>query len=231
MKTVGDEDDDEDEIEDIVDVQDDQNEDVGLTAVHEEEQPKVVDSLELKAEAERVAPRLLIRIPTAKSDWRTHFSQMSQHHQNISTIMQELSPILAKVGADVTKAIELIETREKNLNSRLELSVIEYSRHAKQLEAVETRHKSRVAETDALQAELTETTQKLTKVREDLKSRQSEMSDNSPLMKLKNAISKIKEEIKGLELRSSVLQRSLTQAWLDTPEDFDEEMDLTDDSL
>ena len=221
VETVGEDDEDEDGIiDDAVDVHsdDDDNEITNTYDVGVEGGAKVIDSLELKAEAERVAARLQIRIPAAKSDWRSHFQQMSQHQTRINEIMQQLSPILSKVGADVTRAIQAIQTREKTLNSRFETSISEYSSRASSLATVEARHRARVAEVNALQTELNSVISRLNNTKSTLDEKQKEVSDNSPLMKMKQAITNLKEEIKALELRSSILQRSLTQTWLDNKE-------------
>lgn len=225
IETVGEEDEDDDGIiDDAIDVQEDgdDGEDFRTIDYGNDLQTKVIDSLELKAEAERVAPRLQIRIPAAKSDWRSHFMQMNQHHVRINELMTQLAPILAKVGADVTKAIELIETREKTLNSRFESSVSEYSTRASSLASVEAKHRERVQEVNNLQNELNTVISKLTNTKENLDEKQKEVSDNSPLMKMKTAITKLRDEIKGLEIRSAILQRSLTQSWLDEKELTDE---------
>ncbi|KAK8866999.1 Intraflagellar transport protein 57 [Tritrichomonas musculus] len=222
VETVGDDDEDDDGIiDDAVDIASDDEIDAGAGNTYEignEGGQKVIDSLELKAEAERVAARLQIRIPAAKSDWRSHFQQMSQHQSRINEIMSQLTPILSKVGADVNRAIQAIQTREKTLNSRFETSVSEYASRASELATVEARHRARVAEVNALQTELNSVIEKLSSTKEILDEKQKEVSDNSPLMKMKQAISKLKEEIKALELRSSILQRSLTQTWLDDKE-------------
>lgn len=215
MKTVG-ESDDEGVVDDAIDVQGDDDDEVELVQnVDFSNETKVIDSLELKAEAERVAPRLQIRIPAAKSDWRTHFGQMTQHHSRINELMGQLTPILSKVGADVTRAIQAIQTREKNLNSRFETSVSDYAARAAQLAEIEEKHKKRVEEVNNMQTELMNVIDKLEKTKNSLKERQAEASDNSPLMKIKTAIAKLKEDNKGLELQSAILQRSLTQSWME----------------
>lgn len=218
VETVGggDDDDDGDDgiIDDAIDVESDSDDgEANMVDITADAGPKVIDSLDLKAEAERVAPRLQIRIPAAKSDWRTHFSQMNQHHTTIVDCMNQLAPILSKIGGDVTKAIQAIQTREKTLNSRFETSISDYADRASKLAAVEERHKARVAEVNKLQAELNDVIGKLGMTKENLDEKQKEVSDNSPLMKIKGAISKLREQIKALELRSSILQRSLTQTW------------------
>lgn len=224
VETRGDDEDEDDIVDDAVDVQedDDKEGDTQVIDFGNDAQTKVIDSLELKAEAERVAPRLQIRIPAEKSDWRTHFMQMNQHQKTITDIMTQISPILSKVGADVTKAIDAIENREKMLNNRFQTSVMQYADKAKSLEGVEKKHRERVDAVNALQAELTTVIDKLNTTKQNLDEKQKEVSDNSPLMNIKTATSKLRDEIKALELRSAILQRSLTQTWLEEKEILDE---------
>jgi estrogen-related receptor beta like 1 len=213
VETVGDDDD--GIVEEAIDVQSD-GEDDGMTVDYAADAgQKVIDSMDLKAEATRVAPSLQIRIPAAKNDWRTHFSQMTQHQTTILDCMSQLTPILSKIGADVTKAIQAIQTRERTLNARFQTSISDYAERASKLAVVETRHASRKAEVDALQADLNEVVGRLGSVKENLTEKQKEVSDNSPLMKIRTAITKMREQIKALELRSSILQRSLMQTWQD----------------
>lgn len=211
------EDDDDDIVDDVVDVQEDEDKenDAIITDFGNDAQSKVIDSLELKAEAERVAPRLQIRIPAEKSDWRTHFSQMNTHQKTITDIMTQLSPILTKVGADVTKAIDAIENREKMLNNRFQTSVVDYAERARQLETVEKKYHERVTTVNNLKSTLNDVIDKLNNTKQNLDEKQKEVSDNSPLMNIKTALAKLKEDIKQLELRSAILQRSLSQAWLE----------------
>jgi estrogen-related receptor beta like 1 len=217
IETVGTEED-EGLVDDTIDVQDDDDEDILTVSGYDQVADKVVDSLELKKEAERVGSRLQIHIPEAKSDWRSHFSMMTQHHQKITELMKQLTPILSKVGADVGRAIEAIRNREKGLNNRFDTSVSDYSARAVQLEKVEASYQERVSEVNKLQNELNEIVGKLGQTKDHLNDKQRVASDNSPLLKIRTAIVQLKEEIKGLELQSAILQRSLTQTWLDERE-------------
>jgi estrogen-related receptor beta like 1 len=214
MEVVGGEDDD-GIVDDAANV-DDPDEDDFVTIVGFDDGPeKVVDSLELQKEAERVASRLQIRIPAAKSDWRSHFSMMTSHHQKINELMAQLAPILAKVGADVTRAIESIQTREKSLNTRFQDTISDYATRAASLEQVEKQYKERTATVGKLQNELNGIVGKLEKMKDNLNDKQRSASDTTPLTKIRSAIVQLKEEVKKLEIQSAILQRSLTQTWLE----------------
>jgi hypothetical protein len=91
IETVGGGADDEGVVDDAVDVDEPDDSDT-VGGFESGSASTVVDSLELKKEAERVAPRLQIRIPAAKNDWRAHFSMMTQHHHKISELTAQLAP-------------------------------------------------------------------------------------------------------------------------------------------
>jgi peptidoglycan hydrolase CwlO-like protein len=114
----------------------------------------VVDSLELRKEAERVAPRLQIRIPAAKNDGPSHFSIMNQRHQ--------LAPIR-------TRAIDSIQTREKSPKSTFSSQV---SDCAADLEQTEKQCPEGTETVGKLQAELNDVVVKLTRTEGDLNDQQ-----------------------------------------------------------
>lgn len=223
-------DDEDDVMEDFGELQE-ENEDHEIF-VYQETEAKVIDSLELKTEAERVSTKLEIRISATKTDWRGHFASMNQHRQKMDQIMVKLSPILLKVGADISKAIEAIETRENNLNSKFDSSVQDYSRKAGGLVGIEEKYKQRLAEVNALEAEMKLTVEKLKTTQEKLKDAQDDVADNSPIKLMKNAIATLRKEINSLELRSAILQRSLSQAWLEESlmDGNEHDEDMEDDS-
>jgi hypothetical protein len=75
-----------------------------------------------------------------RSDWRSHFAMMGKHHSKITELMAQLAqlaPTLAKVGADVTRAVESIQTREKALNTGFQTTIAEYAARNASLEQIE----------------------------------------------------------------------------------------------
>jgi uncharacterized protein (DUF342 family) len=140
---------------------------------------------------------------------------MGQHRQKITELMAQLAPILAKVGADVTRAVESVQTRENALNTRFQGTISEYAAYAASFEQVEVQYQERTAAVGKLQSELKDIVGKLAKTKDYLQEKQRPASDNSPLTKIRGAIVQLKREFKKLELQSAILQRSLTQAWLE----------------
>jgi hypothetical protein len=114
---------------------------------------KVINSMDLKVEAKTVVPSLQIWISAAKNNWQTPFSKMMQHQTTILDCMNLLAPILSKVRADVTKAIQTRQTRKETLNARFQTSISDYAERASKLMVVGARHTPRKPEVDALPAE------------------------------------------------------------------------------
>jgi hypothetical protein len=108
--------------------------------------------MDLKVEATRVAPSLQIWISAAKNDWWTPFSQMMQHQTTILNCMNLLAPILSKVRADLTKAIQTKHTRKETLNAQFQISISDYAESISKFAVVEAWHAPRKAEVDALPA-------------------------------------------------------------------------------
>jgi chromosome segregation ATPase len=125
---------------------------------------------------------------------------MGQHHQKTTELMAQLAPILAKVGADVTHAVESIQTREKALNTRFQATISEYAARAASLEQIEKQYQKRTAISGKLQNKLNEVVGKLSKTKDHLQDKQRSASDNSRLTKSRSAIVQLKEEVKNLEL-------------------------------
>jgi estrogen-related receptor beta like 1 len=122
---------------------------------------------------------------------------------------------LREVCADVTHAVESIQTREKALSTRFQATISEYAARAASLEQIEKQYQEPTAIVGKLQNELNKGVGKLAKTKDHLLDKRHSASDNSPLTKIRSAIVQLKAEVKRLELQSAILQRSLTQTWLE----------------
>jgi predicted glycosyltransferase len=137
---------------------------------------------------------------------------MGQHHQKITELMAQiaqlaqLAQILAKVDADVTRAVESIQTPEKALNTRFQATISEYAARAASLELIEKQYQEPTAIVGKLQNKLNEVVGKLAMTKDHLQDKQHSASDNSPLTKSRSPIVQLKEEVKKLALQSATMQ-------------------------
>jgi uncharacterized protein YdiU (UPF0061 family) len=128
---------------------------------------------------------------------------MTEHHTLILDCKNHLALVLSKIWADLTKAIQTISTKEKTLSARFQTFISDYAQRASKFTVVEARHASRKVEVDVVR--------RLGPVKEDLNEKQKEVSDHSPLGKIRTVITKMRKQTQAFELRSSIFQRSLTQ--------------------
>ncbi|KAJ3318386.1 Intraflagellar transport protein 57 [Boothiomyces sp. JEL0866] len=183
----------------------------------QEVQPQQIpktDPAEWRLEVERVTPLLKVVIPNDNKDWRLHLQQMEHHQKNIQETKIETHAQLTKLHGEIEQSLEKIASREKYINSQFETQIDQYKRLQDQ--ASESKHKHSVASSN-----VTELTNELSRISEDLdsvKSRMDElgngMTDSKPLIAIKQGSTKLKSEIKQMDLRIGVIENTLLNAKL-----------------
>ncbi|KAJ3408065.1 putative enoyl CoA hydratase [Chytridiales sp. JEL 0842] len=173
-----------------------------------------VDPAEWKLEVERVAPMLKIQIPNDNKDWRLHVEQMSLNNGTIGTSLVDTRSQLQKLHSEIEKTLEKISSREKYINTQFESQIEE--QRALQDQLSEVRQKYNVANNN-----VTELSNELGRISEELdgvKSRMDDigngMTDSQPLVNIKKGITRLKADIKQMDLRIGVIENTLLQAKL-----------------
>ncbi|NP_001016561.1 intraflagellar transport protein 57 homolog [Xenopus tropicalis] len=172
------------------------------------------DAAEWILEVERVLPQLKVTIRTDNKDWRVHVDQMHQHRDGIDTSLKETKGYLDKLHNEVAKALEKVSSREKYINNQLEQLVQEYRSVQAQLSEAKERYQQAsggVTERTRILAEITE---ELEKVKQEMEEKGSSMTDGAPLVKIKQALTKLKHEIVQMDIRTGVVEHTLLQSTL-----------------
>lgn len=111
---------------------------------------------------------------------------------------------------EIVFAMEKVESREKHLNKDLKDSIQEY----KMLSIELTKFNNEIKENDREKAEMEETLAKLTNELENVKiqmeQRGNSMTDGSPLINIKKAVIRLKEEISEMDVKIGVMQHTMT---------------------
>ncbi|KAJ3103191.1 Intraflagellar transport protein 57 [Phlyctochytrium planicorne] len=212
-----------DTVEDRVPVHDDEDEmyieSLRTTQAVEELKPQAVikpatDPAEWKLEVERVTPMLKVQIPNDNKDWRIHIEQMNAHQKLIGSSLVDTKTQLSKLQHEVEKTLEKISSREKYINAQFEHQIEE--QRALQDQLSELRQKYNVSNSN-----VTELSNELTRISEELdavKSRMDEigngMTDSTPLVNIKQGVTRLKGDIKQMDLRIGVIEHTLLQARL-----------------
>nr|XP_022903462.1 intraflagellar transport protein 57 homolog isoform X1 [Onthophagus taurus] len=178
--------------------------------------PRQIESINIdqenwNLEIERVLPRLRITIRNDNRDWRSNLEQMKQYRNTINQNLTTTKHHLEKVQKDVVTTLEKISNREKYLNRELEGVLEEYRNLQDQLSKTKDTYRSLSGGVTERTRELAQLTDRLETVKQEMEDRGSSMTDGTPLVNIKRAITKIKSEIMEMDVRIGVLQCLLLQ--------------------
>ncbi|XP_034410742.1 intraflagellar transport protein 57 homolog isoform X1 [Cyclopterus lumpus] len=186
-----------------------------------------VDAAEWNLEVERVLPQLKVTIRTDNKDWRIHVDQMHQHRDGIKTSLKEAKSYLDKLQEDIGKTLEKVSSREKYINNQLELLIQEYrGAQAKLSEAKERYQQASGGVTERTRV-LAEISEELDRVKQEMEEKGSSMSDGAPVVKIKQSLTKLKQEILQMDVRIGVVEHTLLQAKLKEKSNMTRDMHAT----
>ncbi|CAN9503046.1 unnamed protein product [Ophioblennius macclurei] len=200
---------------------------VELSSKPDEILESTVNAEEWNLEVERVLPQLKVTIRTDNKDWRIHVDQMHQHRDGIKSSLKEAKGYLDKLQEDIGKTLEKVSSREKYINNQLEHLIQEYRSAQAKLSEVKERYQQasgRVTEKTRVLAEISE---ELDKVKQEMEEKGSSMSDGAPVVKIKQSLTKLKQEIVQMDVRIGVVEHTLLQAKLSEKSNMTRDMHAT----
>ncbi|VDK44918.1 unnamed protein product [Anisakis simplex] len=167
-----------------------------------------------KLEVERMAPQLKITIRQDAKDWRMHLEQMRTHRNCVSDLMNETWPSIDNLSKDLEKSLERINTREKHLNNQLD-SLLNQLRAA-QDKMAESKEKYKEAS-----GGITERTQNLQRISDEIEQIKEQIdeqgqrnNDGAPMVRIKQALTKLESDITKMDVQIGVIEQSLLQCQL-----------------
>ncbi|XP_029434332.1 intraflagellar transport protein 57 homolog [Rhinatrema bivittatum] len=201
--------------------------DLNESSKPEEILESTTDAAEWNLEVERVLPQLKVTIRTDNKDWRIHVDQMHQHKEGIESSLKETKGYLDKLQNEISKTLEKVGSREKYINNQLEHLVQEYrAAHAQLSEARERYQQASGGVTDRTRV-LSEITEELEKVKQEMEEKGSSMTDGAPLVKIKQALTKLKQETVQMDIRIGVVEHTLLQSKLKEKSNMTRDMHAT----
>eukprot|EP00039_Didymoeca_costata_P001836 m.55508 g.55508 ORF g.55508 m.55508 type:complete len:437 (-) comp10987_c0_seq6:2020-3330(-) len=213
---------DEDEIEDEVgDVDDEAFADVNLIHQTEvvmnanpvKEMLKAdIDAATWRIEVERVLPQLKVVVRNSNKEWRSHIEQMQQYESTIKKSMTDAKVHLVNLHSEISKTLEKIDSREKYVNTQLDSLIKEFREHHDKLASFQEKYKQNGATVTELTMQLADLSDSLDTVKAQMDERGTSMTDSGPLVKIKQALTRLKTETEQMELRIGVVQNTLLSA-------------------
>lgn len=170
-----------------------------------------VDVNEWKLEIERVLPLLKVHIRADNKDWRNHYEQMQQYSSGISQTLQETQSQLDKLHQEISKTLEKVASREKYINNQLEGKIQDFRAKQDNLAVLKEKYNQSSGGVTELTQRLSQITDELEQVKIQMDERGNNMTDAGPLVRIKQALSKLKQESVEMDLEIGVLEHALLQ--------------------
>lgn len=170
----------------------------------------LVDNENFRLELERVLPQLKIVVKSDNRDWRTHHEKMKNFKNTIEQVSEEVQAQLKKIQADIVFAMEKVESREKHLNKELKGDIEQYKNLHIDLSKMTSEIRDNERQTTEMEENLTRVTNELENVKIAMEQRGNSMTDGSPLINIKKAVVRLKEEIAEIDVKIGVLQHSMS---------------------
>lgn len=168
-----------------------------------------VDPTAWKLELERVGPRLRITLTSDARDWRSHLEQAHQHQTDILTAWPESKTHLDRLGQDLNGSLDKLVTREKVLNEQFDLLLQQYRARRVQLMDLQESYNKRTENISERNNELHRIQEQLEEVKRIMDERNNNISDSSPVVRIKTAIKKLTEELREMEVKIGVVSHTL----------------------
>jgi len=172
------------------------------------------DSEQWRLEVERVAPSLKITVKNDTRDWRIHLEQMHQYRSGIDESLTMTKTNLDKLYGEISKTLEKISSREKYLNSQLEGQLTEYRTLSQALAQNKEQYKQVSGGVTDRSRVLAQITDEIESLKSEMEERGSSMTDGSPLVNIRKSLSRVRQEILGMDVRIGVLEHTLMQSRL-----------------
>jgi estrogen-related receptor beta like 1 len=172
------------------------------------------DAEEWNLEVERVAPQLKVTVRVDARDWRTHLEQMHNYRNGIEEALNSTKFQLDKIHTDIGRTLEKISSREKYLNSQLEVPLSDFRRLTDMLAAAREQYRQVSGGVTERSRLLSQIADELEAVKAEMEERGSSMTDGTPLVNIRKTLARMKQEVMVMDVRVGVVEHSLLQAKL-----------------
>eukprot|EP01116_Phalansterium_solitarium_P013314 TRINITY_DN3066_c0_g3_i1.p1 TRINITY_DN3066_c0_g3~~TRINITY_DN3066_c0_g3_i1.p1 ORF type:complete len:400 (-),score=155.42 TRINITY_DN3066_c0_g3_i1:828-2027(-) len=170
-----------------------------------------IDPAEWRLEVERVSTQLASEKINDHKDWRSHLERMHQHQTVITDQLAATRSQLDKMTMEITQTLEKIDSREKFLNQHFKNEAAEY-KAAKEADIdVHEKYSVNSETVTLLTNELSRVQDDLDKIKQRMVDASNQMSDTTPLLKIKAALERLRLEIARFDVRIGVVESSNLQ--------------------
>ncbi|KAG1670197.1 hypothetical protein FOA52_014973 [Chlamydomonas sp. UWO 241] len=134
-----------------------------------------------------------------------------QQPQSIAKAWPESRVVLEKMQSELNNSLEKLTTREKFLNEQFERLMQQYRAQKEQLQGAQSTYNKHTEAISDRNNELHRISEQLTEMKGLMEERGSNISDATPVVRIKGAIQKLGAELHEMEVRIGVVSHTLLQ--------------------
>ena len=164
-----------------------------------------------RIELERVTPQLKMQVLSDPKEWRNRLVNTKSHQQTVATLAPETHQTLERLAEDLDRTLQALRKAESKLNSQCQGEIQDYVTKQDELTTRQEEYNRQSEGINALTNELAAVSDELHAVKERMDARGSSMTDTSPLIKMKTSLTRLRAEIKQLDIRIGVVTHTLVQ--------------------
>jgi len=181
------------------------------------EQAKLTDSIldatvepeAWRIELERVTPQLKMQVLSDPKEWRNRLVTTKQHQQTVASLAPETYQTLDRLAEDMERTLQAVKKAEQKLNAQCQSEVADFADKQDELTAKQEEYNKQSELINALTNELAAVSEELSSIKSRMDERGNSMTDTSPLIKIKSALTRLKTEAKQMDIRIGVVTHTL----------------------
>ena len=164
-----------------------------------------VDPAAWQIELERVTPQLKMQILSDPKEWRNRLVNTKSHQQTVASLAPETYAMLDRLCEDMERTLQAVRKAEQKLNQQCKDGVDEFSQKQDKLQEVQDEYNTKSQGLNELTNALSQVSDELSGVKGKMDERGANMTDTSPLIKIKSALQRLKDERKKMDGAPTIL--------------------------
>ncbi|CAD8104736.1 unnamed protein product [Paramecium primaurelia] len=170
-----------------------------------------VNPKEWAKEVERAAQKIKIVIKPDAGEWRQHFDATKQYSNQIKTILPEARIKLERMSDELGEILDRITKREYNINENMSEMCNEFKKKNEEYKKIELQYQNYTNAKKEMNDQYKQIQEKFETVQNKLNEHGSVSTDQSPVIRIKASLTKLRLEIKQMDLRIGVLSHTILQ--------------------
>lgn len=171
-----------------------------------------IDGKQWSEEYEQMLPQLRLAnrmLEESGNNWRIRFEELKKRNNLIKTEFNQCNDGLGKLELDVQKSLDRLESRERYVQQQMDALCNELLAYRSELNRSMENYQQINGGVISKSRRLAELSETIQKVKADTEKREQSINDKTPLVSIRQAMTKLRMEINELNIRLGVAFRNV----------------------